>query len=234
MDIQLLTHTSMSNTTIMNSFGLKLVASAAIAGTITIAMGSSAEAAGLTGRFDFGWKADANAANIDFKPASPTVSALLTGIGVTPTNDAGGGDFFTNILEGSFLALPNIDQITLGQIQDLPTFSGPVADFISFDKVLTAAAGLGITGLPNAADYRFTLTNFMQSAAKTYTFTGVFGDGTLGEGEITTQILGTGVKAYSGTLVAKSTPVPTPVLLPGLIGLGMAAMRKRQAKAALA
>jgi hypothetical protein len=196
----------MSNTMNMRTFGLKMIAGVAIAGTVTMAMGTSAQAAGLTGEINFSWSADANPTNIDFKPF------LGSGSG---TVDLGAGDFIVSRATDSFSA---IAEGTIGRIKDLTNFSNPVTDFISFQN-------------PSLATYKFDLLSFVASpTAGRYTFTGKFGDGTDGEGELTTQILGTGIKAYSGTLVA----VPTPALLPGLIGIGMAAMRKRQSKTATA
>jgi hypothetical protein len=214
----------MSNTINMRTFGLKMIAGAAIVGTMTIATGTSAQAAGLTGRFDFIWNADAGSNSIDFK----TIAA-------TGTSDAVEGDFISSIQTGSFLNLPTALGASIGQIKDLSDFSSisaitPVANFINFDAIF------GLAGRASeAANYRFNLTSFAPvSTSQSYLFSGFFGDGTLGEGELTTQISGMGLKAYSATLVAKSPEVPTPVLLPGLIGIGMAAMRKRQSKTATA
>lgn len=66
------------------------------------------------------------------------------------------------------------------------------------------------------------------------TFLGTFrdsnNDSVAGKGILTAQFLGTndftGVTSYSASLGA--APVPTPALLPGVIGLGVAALRKRK------
>jgi hypothetical protein len=189
----------------MRDFGLKMIAGVAIAGTMTIAMGSSAQAAGLTGSINFGWLADANPTSIDFKPLPGSL-----------TSDLGAGDFIA-VGDGDFTA---ITAGAFGKIQDLFNFAVPVPNFISFSA-------------PALSAFNFNLTSFIASpTAGRYNFAGTFSDpnSTAGTGEITTQILGAGVKFYSGTLVA----VPTPALLPGLIGIGIAAMRKRQSKTATA
>jgi hypothetical protein len=62
---------------------------------------------------------------------------------------------------------------------------------------------------------------------------GVFGDGSVGSGTFSTEsngFIGAGGTAYSLNLT--STPVPTPALLPGLVGLGVAALRKRKGEGA--
>jgi hypothetical protein len=58
---------------------------------------------------------------------------------------------------------------------------------------------------------------------------GIFSNGSLGIGTFSTEsnsFIGAGGSAYSLNLT--STPVPTPALLPGLVGLGVAALRKRK------
>jgi hypothetical protein len=207
MDIQLLTHTSMSNTNIMNSFGLKLVASAAIAGTITIAMGASAEAAGLTGTVDFAWKGQVTSSKVDFQTFS-----------LSNLNNATVGQFNIQESTGDFggLATGEISDITLAQFNELTTSSTSIANFIklgthsfTLQSVIPAFSAFGID----------------------FDIAGVFEDGTLGKGSFNAVFQAPGSTKFFYEANLKTVAVPSPVLLPGLIGLGFTALRKRKQQA---
>jgi hypothetical protein len=208
---------TMSNIINMRAFGSKMIAGVAIAGTMTIAMGTSAQAAGLTGRIDFFGVADATGTSINF--------TNFTG---TPI-DGAPGPFNAPIATGSFSIFNVLYPAIIGSIKDVSVPSPVVPDFINFDAGLATIGGFTPAQI---ADYRFKLTSIVQTSASLYSFKGVFGDNSLGEGQIATPINEMGTRTYAGNLSV--VPVPTPALLPGLIGIGMAAMRKRQSKTATA
>jgi hypothetical protein len=64
-----------------------------------------------------------------------------------------------------------------------------------------------------------------------YRFTGTFGDGTQGIGELAQLVSVSGSPNVFG-YAATFTAVPTPALLPGLVGMGLAALRRRKAEEA--
>ncbi len=102
-----------------------------------------------------------------------------------------------------------------GFIRDLPT-------------IPTGAVSGNFLQFPLTPVFNMTLTNFVNvpsinPASLDYSFRGVFGNGLEGVGTLTTQA-GTGVRSWSSTIRV----IPTPALLPGLMGLGAAAMRKRK------
>lgn len=110
---------------------------------------------------------------------------------------------------------------TIKDLSLLPATSTPVTDFLKI------------------GDLSFQLNSFIYSMQPSFPFdsfakgvTGVFSNSlgeVLAQGLLTSQITGNsliGESSYSGTLTV--TAIPTPALLPGLIGLGVAAMRKRK------
>jgi hypothetical protein len=215
---------TMSNTNKMRGFGLKMIAGVAIAGTVTLAMGTSAQAA-VIGRFDFAGNADLNTTSIDFATFATPLGTMVP----TP----GPGEFaVTGTLPTFFSGLSSLPVPSIGNIKDLMAFGStapgvlgtPIDDFISFAS--------------NPA-LNFKLTEFYKDplSSTVYQFKGVFGNGTLGQGKIGTFDANgisnnLAVRAYAGSLEA--VDIPSPALLPGLLGIGMAAMRKRQSKTATA
>lgn len=97
-------------------------------------------------------------------------------------------------------------------------FNGSLTNFIS---------GITTTGFGSANAVSFDLTQFIfDNVEKKGDFSGVIRKGTdlsAAIGQFTTQEI-SGATSYSLTLTA----VPTPALLPGLIGLGMGVLRKRK------
>lgn len=88
----------------------------------------------------------------------------------------------------------------------------------------------GILQSFNTYDFTASTVTFLPSTLR-YLFTGTFGDGTKGIGELAqlTEVDGEpGVFGYTATFRA----VPTPALLPGLIGLGVAALRRKDDESA--
>lgn len=135
-------------------------------------------------------------------PPGGTSADFAPGFGVLSTSGA------FNSIPNPFP--PNFLLVGTGLIKDLGSipFNGSLPDFITFDGA--------------SPDYNFTLTSFtrLDPALDVFDIKGFFGDGTKGRGTLSAQ----GGLSYSATL---ATVVPTPALLPGLIGMGVAALRKR-------
>ncbi len=114
------------------------------------------------------------------------------------------------------------------RIKDVPlssgVFTGSLAGFIS---------GINTTGFAPANAVSFDLTKFIfDDTTKAGDFFGVIRKGadfSDAIGQFTTQTLN-GATSYSLTITA----IPTPALLPGLIGLGMSMLRKRKKEMAAA
>ena len=172
---------------------------------------SPANAAGLKGQLDLVWNADTTPTSIEFYTAVPNpVFPYFPLPG--PADDTRGeiGDIFVTNATHDFT--PLISQA--GVVKDLPMipFVGSTAKWLDFAN----------------DGFDFTLTSFVNTSAFNYTFQGFFKDGTIGTGGLTTQITGSNSKAYSVTITSDGTKIPTPALLPGLIGLGAAAWRERR------
>ncbi|MGP1384426.1 MAG: PTPA-CTERM sorting domain-containing protein [Thainema sp.] len=193
----------------MNSHSATTKLIAAIAGVTGITLlASPAHAAGLTGQIDIIWNAD----------ATPTSLEFYTFLNQADDGRGNIGDFLVSNATGSFSSLaPTPLTVTPGVIKDLPTIpvlgGSPISNWLDFAN--------------NTFD--FTLTSFVNTSNLEYAFEGFFSDGTRGIGGLTTQINGSGVKSYSATITA--TAIPTPALLPGLIGLGLGILRKRNGEA---
>jgi hypothetical protein len=197
------------------SFALKAAIGATVLASSTLA-GAPAEALELGSQLNFVWDSDATPTSIDFY--------LLNG-----QRDGAAGE---NIGEfnvtspasntGSFASLVGVR----GVIQDLTSITA-VNDSNPNPPVFTAINNFLFFG--SNSPFNFKLTSFQYETRLSYIFSGIFADGTLASGEITTQILGTGVKSYSATITA-GEKIPTPALLPGLIGMGAAVLRKRKAE----
>jgi len=199
------------------------IATAVVAGAVSTASAAKAFSVGDilqfsstdTVKFDFDGAPDRlNFGNNFFDPSGATAGSLGS-IYVTPGSTGAFAPFVT----------------TSGSIKDLalaPATSLPLANFIkigniSFDlKKFTHS----VVSAPGAFD------TFQLSVE------GVFKQGSqvLGEGLLTAQFLDgqkSGESSYSGSfLVTKQ--IPTPALLPGLIGLGMGVLRKRKKEMAAA
>ncbi|MBD2260587.1 PTPA-CTERM sorting domain-containing protein [Pseudanabaena sp. FACHB-2040] len=73
----------------------------------------------------------------------------------------------------------------------------------------------------NGDDFDFFATSAIFDADMRFNFKGFFGNGTQGVGQVAFTSL-------NNTFTGDFTAVPTPALLPGLIGMGVAALRKRK------
>lgn len=103
--------------------------------------------------------------------------------------------------------------------------NAPVVDVATVSTVPFAGSLPNFLSFPNAdPKFNFTLTSFVPTfsggATRIFEFKGVFGDSAFVR---TGEISITGGSAYSGAI-----SVPTPALLPGLIGMGAAALRKKR------
>jgi len=124
-------------------------------------------------------------------------------------------DLATTVNEGGFLA-PQISEFITG----ITLSSGKVVSF-TLDSVVSTAIGIGTNRNPrsfNLAD----LTGFFTDTSNGQ----VVALGSL-SGQFGTPD-GTGISTFSGRLEASE--VPTPALLPGLVGMGVAALRKRKSE----
>jgi hypothetical protein len=147
--------------------------------------------------------------------------------GTTPA--LGNQGLRTTAASGSFLGtnagpITRIaDLVLAGSFNPNKFTAGPVTDFLR---------GIDATGTSNL---RFDLANFRYDKGTGIgKFSGTFSDGVKGLGTFT---LGsaitspeTGPDDFEYSL--NVTAVPTPALLPGLLGLGMAALRKRKGQGA--
>jgi hypothetical protein len=124
------------------------------------------------------------------------------------------------------------------RVQDIPfTVAAPVTDFFKANFFINPSTGFGGSnpfGLVTSVPVSFRLDNFLFNSG-----TGVgTGSGLLTRGadtsqatfDFSTQLPGGPLTSYSATITAIPAAVPTPALLPGLLGLGAAAWRKRQSE----
>jgi hypothetical protein len=158
-------------------------------------------------KFDFDGMPDRlNFGNNTFDPTGAAANSL--------------GKIIVSTSEGGFAAYSG----TTGSIKDLglnPATPLPLKNFITIGNL------------------SFELKNFFYGTSPTpgkfdsfnLTIEGIFRNGgkSLGEGLLTAQFKDgkkSGLSSYSGSFVV--TEIPTPALLPGLVGLGMGVLRKRK------
>lgn len=194
------------------SISLRVAAAASLIAGATLA-GAPAHAAGLTGQLDFVWNADATPTSLEFYTFATTADDARGNI----------GDFIVTNATGSFSSLAPVGlppTLTPGVVKDLSTIpllgGTPISQWLDFTNNL----------------FNFKLISFTNTSDLQYKFEGIFTDGTIGNGELTTQIGGSGVKSYSTTIIATGQQIPTPALLPGLIAMGVGVLRKRKAEVA--
>lgn len=200
-----------------------LAMSAAIAGTVAMgatAAATPANALSLDGGLQFSSKKA-----IASKVNSSTVKLELSKSGpFTVSNQT--GDFTSVVGSPVFKNLP------------LALTSGTLANGGSFSllgsKITSFISGLSIGS--NAVTFDLTSANFSGffKGAKNFNLGGTF-DGnfisngvTIGTGSLSTLNIG-GSVGTSGQVA--TVAVPTPALLPGLLGFGVAALRKRKGEA---
>lgn len=194
-------------------FGIQSALTVSAAAGVILAA-APADAAGLKGQLDLVWNADATPTGIEFYTAIPNSPFPLNG----PADDARGdiGDIFVSAATEDFASLAGSG----GVVKDLAAIPLPgsnVSQWLDF--------------LNN--DFDFTLTSFSNVSNLEYAFEGFFNKaGSIGKGSLTTQILGNGVKSYSITITADGKQIPTPALLPGILGMAAAFMGKRNQQVA--
>lgn len=200
------------------SIGLAAIAATTVAAGATLAS-SPAQALSITSGSEInfatppllGAGADISASGIDFFSGNlPFIGRFGQGIAVT----SGTGDF------------ANANFFSLGaQIKDLTLPSITAAQKTGFIS--------GINLFPSFASIAFDLSTFNFDALnRNATFTGFFRSGsdlTAATGLFTAQST---FNPTSYSLSIKAAPIPTPALLPGLIGLGIGVLRKRKAEKA--
>lgn len=181
--------------------GRTIAVAVCLAGVVLITE-NSAQAAGLTGQIDFSWFADASPTSVEFYTQAFSADDIRGNV----------GDTSLILGQGSFASLTGTQAV----IKDLPNFNMPVNQWLDFV----------------GTNFDYKLTNFAyDGVGLKYFFKGIFADGTIGKGELTTQITGSGVKSYSVTMLANGEKIPTPALLPGVVALGATMLRRRKSVA---
>jgi hypothetical protein len=134
------------------------------------------------------------------------------------------GSFEDSNIASLFPPLPTIDDLALVATGNPVLFaiSGPITGFIE---------GVNLAdGFPPSS-VRFDLTSFIwNSTTGDADLRGVFvsgSDSIAAVGRFTSQLSGANPSSYSLSIEA----VPTPALLPGLIGMGIAALRRKKEEA---
>jgi hypothetical protein len=195
------------------SFAIKAAIAATVLTGSTLAV-APAEAAGLKGTLGFTGEAVATPSEIEFyllngqaDPANGRDIGRFR-VGVASTT----GDF--DPLDGTRGTIKDLTGIISATATNPPAFQA-INNFLSFGQ---------------NDPFNFTLTAFKFVNERFYQFEGFFADGTIGRGELTTQAQLGGVDTYSASLIATGEEIPTPALLPGLIGMGAAVLRKRKAE----
>jgi len=192
----------------MTVFGV-VAATATVATTALTAM--PAQALSLSGTLNFTGEVVIDGTSDDF--SADFINAVVSG--VTSSGDfagASGAGISDFSIFGGELSPDPVDPFLSGIV----LASGDIVDF-----VLTGFEGdTGFfVGAPGGAGDIAVLEGFF-----------VNGDTTVAAGSLTTQLASspTGT-TYSSSLTA--VEIPTPALLPGLVGMGVAALRKRKALA---
>lgn len=128
----------------------------------------------------------------------------------------------------------NTNNTPIARIKDLDLSSTFNPNLFKLGSLSNFLTGLDVVGGTN--NLSFSLLSFVYDKTTGIgKFQGTFADGTVGLG---TFVLGSAITAPPGNPVVTNdfnytlsvTAVPTPALLPGLIGMGLAALRKRKAE----
>lgn len=184
---------------------IKLTLAAATAALASVAIGNSAEAITLGSSYTISGQGKFSPTLIDFQS-----NPLVTGTS---------GQF-------NSMAPIKLGSVAIAAVPDVFDISVPGTGLlVDFDD-----SGFGAFQTKNIFDFFVTSATFLPGIDR-YRFTGTFGDGTKGVGELAQLIEVPGesdVFGYSATFTA----VPTPALLPGLIGLGVAALRRKNEESA--
>ena len=197
---------------------LNININATVIGTTTAAVATAVLAASPAHALSLGdelnviWFADAQLSNIEFYADYGTVEDFPVAIPGLGTDQA--GTVLASLKQDSSTVFLN------GFVKDLPDFIATVGG--GLDNFLYFGPG-------SSANFKLTsITSQQLGNSYVYDLSGFFGT-TPGTGTLTTQV-GSGARSWSATITA----IPTPALLPGLIGLGVGVLRKRKAEEAQA
>jgi hypothetical protein len=227
----------MNGRTLVRHAGSAIALATAI-GLSTLAMGESAQAAGITnGDFSSGfsgWDTLGNTA-INGDPAAQ--------LNVGGSEDASALETFLGLASGSLQAPPDGFSDLFGGSAIKQTFTAAAGDVVKFTWNFTTSDYLPFN------DFAFTSLSSSLSTLSSVGALGNLNGSTSSSGPQTfswiiptagTYTLGFGVINVGdnldlGTTLAvddvTATPVPTPALLPGLVAMGAAAWRKRKTAA---
>lgn len=195
----------------LRAFGLGLSAAAAFSAVAVLE--APAQAASIAGEtLQFGGRAALNSVDVN---SIATLS--FNNFDLTPNEAINGSSVFAFGVPGTTFSINNLSLLRTGDsVWELS--DGPVAWLSGLDN------GVGFT-VERFDLFRLGSGNFEASIIGFFTPSGLAGDGGL-----TSQ----GNLAFTGnpmvpgaTFSGGVTAVPTPALLPGLVGLGVAAFRKR-------
>jgi len=198
---------------------------------MTMLSASPSQAAVLNGNFSSGFSGWSTLGNTN---ASSGAAVLTTG-----ASNASSIESFLGLASG-----------TLSGIGTSPTFGSAIKQsffatagtVVSFDWLFQANDYLPyndfsfVSLVPNGANLLSnvaTVGNYGSSGLQSFSNTiGVTGNYTLGFGVLNAMDNGFNSSLTIDNVSSNVTPVPTPALLPGLIGLGLGVLRKRKAEAA--
>jgi len=198
---------------------------------MTMLSASPSQAAVLNGNFSSGFNGWSTLGNTN----ASTGAAVLT----TGASDTSSIESFLGLASG-----------TLSGIGTSPTFGSAIKQsffatagtVVSFDWLFQANDYLPfndfsfVSLVPNGANLLSnvaTVGDFGSSGLQSFSNTiGVTGNYTLGFGVLNAIDNGFNSSLTIDNVSGNVTPVPTPALLPGLIGLGVGVLRKRKAEAA--
>ncbi|PSR19670.1 hypothetical protein C8255_00915 [filamentous cyanobacterium CCP3] len=143
----------------------------------------------------------------------------------TPVLESATGDFSS--LNGLTLG-PTVSLRINPRVFDIS--KGGSGLLVDFDNVNIDLTGFGLGTISSSNTFDFVASSVTFLPGSRYRFTGTFGDGTKAIGELAqlVEVGNSGVFGYAATFTA----VPTPALLPGLIGMGIAAVRRKKNEAA--
>lgn len=198
-------------TTPMSLKQLNVVSTLALSTVAGVVLATApADAAGMKGSLSGGFVADATPNSIDFYTINPSFT-LFPIPGAADDSRGDVGDFLNFTGTGDFSSLIG----KIATIKDLTTI--PLAPKTTIPRWLDF----------DNDDFDFTLTSFARTASTQYTFEGFFKKGgTIGRGVLTTPIEAFGPQAYALSIIADGKQIPTPALLPGLLGMAAAVLRK--------
>jgi hypothetical protein len=180
--------------------------------------------------------------------AAPTNAAVLNFGDTVRIQGVGGGTGPT--VRVNFSPLSNTTTGTAEIGAPTTGFFGPVGTTITLQDLVLDNAGLNVWTLAtpvtgfiqglgggtitfDLSSFRLTriLPTLTDDGGFSATYSGIFSNlpGDVYGGSLTTQLTATG---NGGALFSSTVAVPTPALLPGLVGLGVAALRKRKGEGA--